>query len=87
MRARNFKDETGNQYGRLTVLEFSGVIKGKSTWKCKCACGNECIVTRINYGLGQQKVAVVCNVNTAKTVISTERTECQKRTFMFCGCT
>lgn len=55
MRARNFKDETGNQYGRLTVLEFAGVIKGKSTWKCKCACGNECIVTANKLRMGSTK--------------------------------
>lgn len=55
MRARNFKDETGNQYGRLTVIEFIGVIKGKSTWKCKCACGNECTVTANKLRMGSTK--------------------------------
>lgn len=37
-------DETGNRYGRLTVIEYvkikqkTGKIKGK--WKCQCDCGN-----------------------------------------------
>ena len=40
------KDEIGNIYGRLTVLE--AVLERKHTyvqWKCKCECGNEIIVS------------------------------------------
>lgn len=38
-------DETGNVYGYLTVIE-RGPNKGdRATWKCKCKCGNEVIVT------------------------------------------
>lgn len=38
---RSFKDETGNKYGLLTVLERSSKNGGKSGifWKCKCDCG------------------------------------------------
>ena len=40
-----FKDETGNQYGRLTVLYRSNTSnEGKVMWRCKCECGNECDV-------------------------------------------
>jgi len=31
----------GNKYGRWTVLDWIGVIKGKYIWKCKCECGTE----------------------------------------------
>ena len=40
------KDITGNKYGRLTVIEFSYMKGTKSYWKCKCDCGNECIVRK-----------------------------------------
>jgi hypothetical protein len=37
-----FKDETGNSYGMLTVVEYAGSDKGRgSLWKCKCSCGGE----------------------------------------------
>lgn len=38
------KDETGNVYGKLTVLGYAGKsIKSKagSYWRCRCECGNE----------------------------------------------
>lgn len=31
-------DETGNQYGRLTVLGFAGVRNNRAFWHCKCSC-------------------------------------------------
>ena len=37
-------DETGNIYGKLTVLykiENSGGAGKKIKWHCKCECGNE----------------------------------------------
>lgn len=37
------KDETGNRYGRLTVLEYAGTNGHNALWKCKCDCGNECV--------------------------------------------
>ena len=46
-------DETGNQYGLLTVIERAGSNKtGQALWKCKCKCGNETIIegTRLRYG-------------------------------------
>lgn len=33
------KDETGNTYGALIVLERNGSICGKAAWKCRCKCG------------------------------------------------
>lgn len=39
------KDETGNRYGRLTVMGFDGVNKyGNALWRCRCDCGNETIL-------------------------------------------
>lgn len=39
------KDETGNTYGYLTVIERAENDKdGHARWKCRCKCGNEVIV-------------------------------------------
>lgn len=35
-----FKDETGNKYGKLTVLRLDETSK-RVRWICKCDCGNE----------------------------------------------
>lgn len=38
-------DETGNRYGRLTVIERSGSdIHGWALWRCRCDCGNEKVI-------------------------------------------
>ena len=36
-------DETGNVYGRLTVLRTNGTLNknGRLMWVCKCSCGAE----------------------------------------------
>lgn len=39
------KDITGQRFGRILVLRFSGMDKyGKATWLCKCDCGIEKII-------------------------------------------
>lgn len=39
------KDETGNRYGKLLVLErVGGRLWGQAAWRCKCDCGNEAVV-------------------------------------------
>ena len=40
-----FIDETGNHYGKLTVIERDTSRKG-SYWKCKCDCGNYIVARR-----------------------------------------
>lgn len=47
----NFKDITGNVYGKLTVLGFYG----NSKWKCKCECGNITYVTATKLKSGHTK--------------------------------
>lgn len=39
------KNEIGNKYGLLTVIERAGSISGKAAWLCQCECGNQCRVT------------------------------------------
>lgn len=39
------KNEIGKRYGKLVVIDFFGNDKyGSALWKCKCDCGNECVV-------------------------------------------
>lgn len=44
--ASNFKDLTGQKFGMLTVIEYVGKNKQRNaTWKCRCDCGNEKIIS------------------------------------------
>ena len=36
----------GQKFGKLTVISFSGTIKKRKVWKCKCDCGN--IIDNVN---------------------------------------
>ncbi len=35
------QDETGNIYGKLTVISFIGIRGNNARWLCRCECGNE----------------------------------------------
>lgn len=40
------KDLTGQKFGRLEVIAFDSINKfHQATWRCKCDCGNECVVS------------------------------------------
>lgn len=50
------KDETGNIYGYLTVIErVHNSPEGKAMWLCKCKCGNKVIVSGKNLRSGNTK--------------------------------
>ena len=38
-------DLTGQQFGKLTVIQRDGSINGHAAWQCKCSCGNLTIVS------------------------------------------
>ena len=45
MVAKNFKDLTGQKFGKLTVIKrVENDIYGAAKWLCKCDCGEELIV-------------------------------------------
>ena len=46
------KDETGNRYGKLLVVEYAGSNGHNALWKCKCDCGNECVKLGIHLRTG-----------------------------------
>lgn len=35
-----YKDITGQKFGRLTAIKYLGIEKHKAVWLCKCECGN-----------------------------------------------
>ena len=50
-------DLTGKTFGKLTVIEHCGKIKGNSEhyWKCQCECGNETLVKGSSLRSGNTK--------------------------------
>lgn len=44
-RGSNKIDRTGQQFGRLTAIEYAGFKKRRSLWLCRCECGNKVILT------------------------------------------
>jgi hypothetical protein len=49
------KDETGNVYGKLTVISFVEIRSNSARWLCRCECGNEVDVrgAMLRYGSHQ----------------------------------
>ena len=48
-----YLDITGQEFGRLKVIEFAGYDQNKAiTWRCKCECGNTVVVRsdHLRYG-------------------------------------
>ena len=56
------KDETGNTYGALTVLERDGSICGKAAWRCQCKCGRIKTVTGDALRRGQAVSCGECDI-------------------------
>lgn len=51
---KHTRNEEGNRYGRLVVLEYAGSYKGRGAqWRCICDCGREVIV--FSYSLREGK--------------------------------
>lgn len=47
------KDETGNRYGKLIVLERRGTRFSNALWLCKCDCGNTTITPGVYLRSGE----------------------------------
>lgn len=52
-----WKDETGNRYGKITVLSKADYDKKGTFWNVKCDCGNEWIINRKKLWKGQVSCA------------------------------
>lgn len=42
----NFRDITGQRYGRLVVVDYSHRTGTRHFWRCRCDCGSDAIVNR-----------------------------------------
>ena len=51
----NFKDLTGERFGRWTVIERSANLNGRTMWRCICKCGNIREVSASNLTSGHSK--------------------------------
>lgn len=58
------KDLTGNKYGKLTVIEYSGKVKTRQMWLCKCDCSNYKNVSADSLVTGNTKSCGKCPSNT-----------------------
>lgn len=45
----------GQVFGRLTVINFDYVHKGKAYWLCECKCGNRKVIVGVNLITGNAK--------------------------------
>ena len=52
---RRVKDETGNRYGELTVIEPVPDGSRRMKWRCRCDCGNVVVVLGIQLRSGNNK--------------------------------
>lgn len=57
-----FKDEIGNRYGKLVVIEFSHTDKQNSYWKCLCDCGEMKVTRGSTLRSGQCKSCGKCDI-------------------------
>lgn len=61
------KDRTGERYGRLIVIERApNLSSNRVAWKCKCDCGNECIVAGNNLQNGNTQSCGCLNTETRR---------------------
>ena len=66
MSIAQFKDEIGNRYGRLTVVERARVkrslqARSGSTWRCLCDCGTVLLARGQELRSKTLKEGVKCN--------------------------
>jgi hypothetical protein len=48
----NFRDVTGQRFGRLVVVERHGSWRGQAAWLCRCDCGNDIVVPGVSLRSG-----------------------------------
>lgn len=70
--ATNFKDLTGQRFGKLVVLSYAGKDKNRhSLWLCRCDCGTEKIISSTALMSGQKS----CGCEGARTTLSQRMTK------------
>lgn len=93
---KNVLDRTGKKYGKLYVLSFAGIKKGKSLWRCKCDCGNEVLVlgNQLASGgtkscgclkLGRPTTKIHCNCDWCGKPISMKKYSYNRAKYHYCS--
>lgn len=57
----NLHDLTNEHFGNLEVIEYAGMGKFHSMWRCRCKCGNEIIVANCSLVTGHVKSCGCCS--------------------------
>lgn len=55
IREMRIKDLSGQEFGKLSVIEYSHTKNGRTFWKCQCKCGNEVIKSSVSLTSGKCK--------------------------------
>ena len=63
----------GKRYGRLVVIEKADSLNGHVRWRCKCDCGNECVVHGSALKSGNTTSCGCYKTENAKKLYSTVR--------------
>jgi 5-methylcytosine-specific restriction endonuclease McrA len=63
-------DETGNRYGKLTVIKRMSSKGKRAAWLCKCDCGNEVIKRGDHLRDGQKSCGRLCELQKGKAAFN-----------------
>lgn len=47
--------QEGQRFGMLVVLGYAGIQNRRRSWRCRCDCGNECVVSGSSLNSGKRK--------------------------------
>lgn len=80
---RNYKDITGNRYGKLKVIEEQGVVNKTRYWVCQCDCGNTVFVNTNRLVSGKTKSCGCLSKEKVKERFKKYNTYGQTEDYMF----
>lgn len=83
--AHNYKDISGQKFGRLTAIERVGKDKeNRALWRCVCECGNEIIVPGKSLRSGNTKSCGCFNIDDAtQRIVALNTTHGMSHTRLF----
>ena len=63
----------GQRFGALTVIADEGEERGRHFWRCRCDCGNECVVSASKLNRGKKKSCGCLGVHRGPRDLTGER--------------
>ena len=73
MRAHNFRDLTGQRFGKLLCTSYAATTNRKAMWNCSCDCGATKIVAGGSLVSGKLKLADVVTQNAIRPALPTAK--------------